>query len=66
MSNDVNRFDQVCHYRKVPKFSDTRKLRCNLPIIQTKRPNLRVFIQKDAHGLANSEDPDQPAPLGAV
>ena len=51
-------------YRKVPKFSDTRKHCCNLPNIQTKRPNLRVFPQKDANGTANSEDPDQTAPLG--
>ena len=51
-------------YRKVPKFSDTRKLFCNLP--QTRRPNLRVFRQKDANGIVNSEDPDQTAPLGAV
>ena len=29
-------------------------------------PNLRVFDQKDANGKANSEDPDQTAPLGAV
>ena len=29
-------------------------------------PNLRVFYQKDANGTANSEDPDQTAPLGAV
>ena len=49
-------------YRKVPKFSDARKLRCNLPKIQTKRPNLKVFRQKDANGIGNSEDPD----LGAV
>ena len=28
--------------------------------------NLRVFPQKDANGTANSEDPDQTAPLGAV
>ena len=27
-------------YLKVPKFSDTKKLCCNLPKIQTKRPNL--------------------------
>ena len=27
-------------------------------IIQTKRPNLNVFRQKDANGIANSEDPD--------
>ena len=53
-------------YRKVPKFSDTRKLCCNLPKIQTKRPNFRVIYQKDANGIANSEDPDQTAPLGAV
>ena len=50
-------------YHKIPKFSDARKLRCNLPKIQTKRPNLRAFYQKDAYGIANSEDPD---PLGAV
>ena len=30
-------------YRKVPKFSDARNLCCNLPKIQTKRPNLKVF-----------------------
>ena len=53
-------------YRKVPKFSDTRKLCCYLPKIQTKRQNLWVFGQKDANGKANSEDPDQTAPVGAV
>ena len=52
-------------YRKVPKFSDTRKLCCNLPKIQTKRPKLRVWCQKDANGKPKSEDPDQTAPLGA-
>ena len=52
--------------RKVPKFSDARKLCCNLPKIQTKSPNFRVFRQKDANGIANREDPDQTAPLGAV
>ena len=59
---DVNR--SVLAYRKVPKFSDARKLCCSLPKIQVKRPNLRVFRQKDANGLANSKDPDQTAPLG--
>ena len=49
-------------YRKVPKFSDARKLCCNLPKIQTMRPNLSVFHLKDANGIANSEDPDQTAP----
>ena len=48
-------------YRKVPKFLDARKLCCSLPKIQEKRPNLRVFCQKDANGTANSEDPDQTA-----
>ena len=52
--------------RKVPKFSDTINLCCNLPKIETKKPNLRVFRQKDANGIANSEDADQNAPLGAV
>ena len=46
-------------YRKVPKFSDVRKLWSNQPKIQEKRQNLRVFCQKDANGIANSEDPDQ-------
>ena len=31
-----------------------------------KRPNLCVFLLKEANGIANSEDPDQTAPLGAV
>ena len=53
-------------YRKVSKFSDAGKICCNLPKIQTKSPNLQVFCQKDANGIANSEDPDQTAPLGAV
>ena len=53
-------------HRKVPKILDARKLYCNLPKIQTKRPNLKVFVKKNANGIANSEDPDQTAPLGAV
>ena len=53
-------------YHKVPKFSDTRKLYCNLRKIQTNRPNLRVSRQKDENGIANSEDSDQTAPLGAL
>ena len=53
-------------YRKVSKFSDARKLCCNLPKIQKKRQNLRLFHHKDANGIANSADADQTAPLGAV
>ena len=34
--------------------------------IQTKTPNLRVLHPKGANGIANSEDPDQTAPRGAV
>ena len=58
-------------YSKVPKFWDSKNLCCNLPTIQTKRPNLKVnneyninieiikvFHQKDANGIANSGDPD--------
>ena len=53
-------------YRKIPKFSDAQKHCCNLPKIQTKTLNLREFHQKGVNGIANSEDPDQTAPLGAV
>ena len=59
-------FYVVCKLPKVPKFSDARKLRCNSPKIQTKRPNLKVFCQKHANCIANSEDPDQTAHLGVV
>ena len=38
----------------------------NLPKIQTKGPKVREFRQNDANGIANSEDPDQTAPLAAV
>ena len=48
-------------YCKVPKFSYARKHCCNLPKIQERRLNLRVFRQKYANGIANSEDPDQTA-----
>ena len=39
----------VSEYHKAPKFSNARKLCCNLPKIQTKSSNLRVFYQKDAN-----------------
>ena len=53
-------------YRKVQNFLHAKKLCCNVPKIQTKRQNLRVFCKYDANGIANSEDLDQTAPLGAV
>ena len=34
------------NYHKVPKFSDARKLRCNLPKIQTKSPNHKGILSK--------------------
>ena len=37
-----------------------------IPQIQTTRPNFKVFLQKDANGIANSEDPDQTAPLSVL
>ena len=42
---------------------DSRKLCCNPPEIQTERLNVRVFHQKDANGIANSDYTDQTAPL---
>ena len=42
-------------YRKVPKFSNARKLCCNLPKIEEQRLNLWVFRKKDANGIANIE-----------
>ena len=35
-------------------------------IIFKHSPNLRVYHQKGANRIANSEDPDQTAPVGAV
>ena len=37
---------------------------CNLTKIQTKSP--KFFCQNRANGMANSEDANQTAPLGAV
>ena len=51
-----NKISLVSIYCRVPKFLDARKLCCNFPKIQTKKPNLKVFRQKDANGIANSED----------
>ena len=48
-------------YRKVTKFSDSRKLCCYHSKIQTKWPNQSVFCPKYADRMANSEDPDQTA-----
>ena len=65
-SFDKYRANLLYEYCKIPKFSETRKPCCNLPKIQTKRQKLLIFWLKDANGIANSEGPDQTAPLGAV
>ena len=53
-------------YRKVPKFSDARNF-AEIPLnFKQMGPNLKVFCQNHANEIANGEDPDQTAPLGAV
>ena len=53
-------------YRKFPKYSDTQNICCNHSKIWTMWLYHRVMSPKDADGMANSVDPDQTAPLGAV
>ena len=53
-------------YRKFPKYSDTKKNCCNHSKIWTIWLYHRVMSPNDAGGMANSVDPDQTAPLGAV
>ena len=55
--------EEINKYRKVPKFWDARNLCCNVPKIQTEAKPFRVFCLNGASGIANSEDPDQTAPL---
>ena len=59
-------FHDKLDYRKVTKFWDAKNLCCNLPKIQTKRPNLKGILSKWCKWNSKSEDPDQTAPLGAV
>ena len=51
---------------KVPKFSDIYLPYCEHSKIQTEWFYHGVIPLNDANGIANSEDPDQTAPLGAV
>ena len=53
-------------YRINPNNSNTQKICCNHPKIWTMWLYHRVLHPKDADGIANSVDPDQTAPLGAV
>ena len=57
---------QLQAYRKFPKYSDTQKICCNHSKIWTMWLYNRVMSPNDADGMANSVDPDQTAPLGAV
>ena len=62
-------FDFLLHhqiYHKFPKYSDTQKNCCNKSKIWTMWLYHRVMSPNDADGMANSVDPDQTAPLGAV
>ena len=49
-----------------PKFSDTQKICCNHSNVLTMWLYYTVMGPNDADGMANSVDPDQTAPLGAV
>ena len=54
------------NYRKFPTYSDTKNICCNHSKIWTMWLYHRVMSPNDAAGMANSVDPDQTAPLGAV
>ena len=52
--------------RKFPKYSDAQNICCNHCKNWTMWLYHRVMSPNDADGMANSVDPDQTAPLGAV
>ena len=53
-------------YRKIPKFSDTQNVAEMYLKFKQRHQILGNFIKKGANGIANSENPDQTAPLGVV
>ena len=59
-------------YHKVPKFSKFLNFRApenfavNYLKFKQRGHTIEHFDQKDANEIANSEDPDQTAPLGVV
>ena len=57
---------QMQIYRKIPKNSDTRKICCNHAKIWKMWLYNCEMCPKDVDGIANSADPDQTTPLGAV
>ena len=52
------------NYRKVPEFAMQETFA--VIYLKGKRPNLCVFLRKEANGIANSEDPDQTAPVSSL
>ena len=56
----------VKQYRKFAKYSDTQKICCNHSKIWLIWLYHREMSPNDADRMANSVDPDQTAPLGAV
>ena len=59
-------YSRLVAYRNDPKFSDTQNICCNHSKVWTMWLYHRVMSPNDADGMANSVDPDQTAPLGAV
>ena len=59
-------YRNIHSYRKFPKYSDTQKICCNHSKIWTMWLYHRVMSPNNADRMANSVDPDQTAPLGAV
>ena len=59
-------WEQENVYCKVPKFLDTRIFAVIYLKFKQRGQTFSVFCQSDTNGIANSEDPDQTAPLGAV
>ena len=53
-------------YRKLSKFWDARNFAKVYLKFKQIGQTFRVFCQNGANGIANSEDPYQTAPLGAV
>ena len=63
---NTSNFTTKIIYRKFPKYSDTQNICCNHSKIWIMWLYHRVMSPNDADGMANSVDPDQTAPLGAV
>ena len=57
---------QSAHQGSTIKFLNFRMPEQFAVIYLKFKQRCRVFCQKDANGIANSEDPDQTAPLGAI